>query len=89
MNRFGVFDADQLLIQAAIEVAQVVRVESQLIQNGRVNSANMQRILYCFSAQFIGRPVRDATLDAATSHPHGEAVRVVISSGTLSYSAVG
>ncbi len=38
VDRFGSFDADQLLIQTAVEISQSIRVQAELVQNRGVHA---------------------------------------------------
>src|SRR5215207_6882508 len=75
LDRLGAFDADELLVQPAVEVRQPVRVQPELLQHGRVHVLDMEAVLDRRGAEFIGRADADAALDAAAGQPHREAVR--------------
>ena len=40
-DRFDGYHADKLLIEAIVEIAQMVRIEAQLVQDGRVKVSDM------------------------------------------------
>lgn len=78
LDRFNVFDTDEFLVEAVVEVAEAVGVEAELVQDRRVESLDVHGVFDGGGAEFIGRADADAALDAATGSPHGEAVGVVI-----------
>ena len=51
-NRLGPFDADQFVLQAAIEIGQVIGVEPHLLQDGGVQMFDVQRISHGHRAEF-------------------------------------
>src|SRR5262245_59402170 len=80
-NRRDWFDADELLLEAAIEIRQPVRIESHLLEHGCVQPLHMEWRVDCGRAKFVRRADAHAALGPTASHPHGEAVRVVIAAG--------
>ena len=58
-DRLGPFGADQLFVQAAVEVGQAVGVHAHLVQDGGVQAADVEAILDGGAAQLVGRA--DAT----------------------------
>src|SRR5262249_29443658 len=57
---------------------QAPRIESQLMQNRRMDVGDVMTIMYAVEAQLVGRAVNYATLDPASGHPGGESEGVVI-----------
>src|SRR6185436_13785081 len=55
------------------------RVEAQLLENCGMDVGDIVTLLDGVKSDFVGRPVRDAALDAATCHPNGESIRMMIS----------
>ena len=78
VNRLGAFHADQALIQPPVKVAQLVRVEAKLLENGGMQMLDVEWFLDRGTAQLICLANTNPTLDAAASHPHGEAVTIMI-----------
>src|SRR5437764_1500242 len=83
MDRLGPFDPDELLVQAAVEVAQSVGVEAELMQDRSMEPLDMEPVRDGGAAELVGLADAGAPLDAAAGQPHREAVRVVISAGAL------
>ncbi len=63
-------DFGQALLPCQVEIAERILVESQLIQNGRVEITEMIWLLDDFEPEFVGRTDHLATLDARASHLH-------------------
>src|SRR5437764_11509438 len=81
MDRLSSLDADELLVQAAVEVAESVGVEAELVQECRMEPLDMEPVLDGGAAELVGLADAGAALDAAAGQPHGEAVRVMIAAG--------
>ncbi|CAD72466.1 hypothetical protein-transmembrane prediction [Rhodopirellula baltica SH 1] len=79
----NVFDANQFLVQATIEVGQMVWIESHLMQDRGVQVTDVQRVFDRGGTELVGRPVADAAFDSASGHPHGESVGVVVSAAAV------
>ena len=78
------FDADELLVQPAVEVGEPVGVEAHLLQHGGVQVLDVEAVVDGGrAAEFVGLADADAPLDAAAGHPHGEAVGVVVAARAL------
>ena len=45
MNRLGAFDADKLLVQSVVKVRESVWVEPHLVQDGRVQVADVEAVV--------------------------------------------
>lgn len=80
LDHLGGFHARQPLIQALVAVDQSFVVDPQHVEDGCVEVSNMDRILHDVVGEIIRLSVDRASLDAATSHPHGEASGMVVSS---------
>ena len=64
---------------AALElVRQLLVVDAQAVQNRGLQIVDVHRIRDDVVAEVVGLAVRDAGLDAAAGHPHGEAARMMI-----------
>ena len=83
MNRLGAFNSNQPLVEAVVEEAQLVGVESHLGQYGRVQVPDVEAILYGMTSKLICLSNTDAALDAASRHEHREPVGVVVTPGSL------
>src|SRR6266851_1798474 len=57
---------------------QLARIESELVQNGRMDIGNVVAALDSVETQFVGRAVYDASLDTAAGQPGGKAVRMMV-----------
>ena len=79
MNRLGAFNSNQPLVEAVVEEAQLVGVESHLGQYGRVQVPDVETILDGMGSELIGLPDADTSLDASARHEHRETVGVVVS----------
>ena len=76
----GRFDPGDLFVQSAVGIDEAVVVDAQLMKNGGIEVADMDRVLGHAPAVVIGFPVGDASLDPAAGHPDGEGPSVVIPS---------
>ena len=72
------FDAGGSGIQAIVCKGEAIVIDAQLVQDGRVDVAHMNRIFYDIVAEVIGLAVNYTFLDSATCHPHGETTRMMI-----------
>ena len=75
---FRWMDTGQFVIQAAVEVRQLAMVESHLVQNRRVQIADVTSVYDGLMAEFIGLAVGHSVFDASTCHPVGKPERVVV-----------
>src|SRR5437879_13614597 len=80
-DRLGAFDPDELLVQAAVEVAESVGVEPELVQDRSMKLLDMEPVLDGGAAELVGLADAGAPLDPAAGQPHCEAVRVVVAPG--------
>ena len=53
VNRLDLFDSDQFLIESAVEVGELVRVEPELMQDRSVQVLHADRVLDRAAAQFV------------------------------------
>jgi hypothetical protein len=51
---------------------QLTGIESELVENRSVDVGHIMSMLDRVKAEFVGRPMCNATLDPATSHPNGK-----------------
>src|SRR5262245_37480632 len=77
-DRLRAFDADEFLVEAAVEVAESIGIEAQQMQRGGVDGLDMQAVIDGCGAEFVGGAVTDSAFNSASCHPHGETPRVVI-----------
>src|SRR5262249_5021540 len=73
----------QAKIPAGITVGEFLMVESEQVEDRRVEIVNGDLFLDRFEPEFIGGSVGYASLDATAGQPHGESVRIVISAIAL------
>src|SRR5579872_1441693 len=71
-------DARQALVQALELVDQLLVVQAQQVEDGRVDVPDMHRVLHDVVAEVVGLAVRDARLDARAREPVDEAARVMV-----------
>src|SRR5437867_3525977 len=82
-DRLSPLDPDELLMQSAIEVAQAVGVEAELMQDRSMEPLDMEPVLAGGAAELVGLADARAPLDPATGQPHGEPVRVMVATGSF------
>ena len=80
LYRMGRFDPGDLFVQSPVGIDEAVVVDAQLMKNGGIEVADMDRVLGHAPAVVIGLPVGDASLDPAAGHPDGEGPSVMIPS---------
>ena len=76
----GFFDAREALVEALVFDAEAFVVESELVEDGGVEVADVDGIFDDVVTELVSLAVGLARLDAATSHPHREAAGMVIAS---------
>ncbi len=83
MDRLGSFDADQLLVEAVVEVGEPVRVEAHLLQDRGVEVLHVVAIGDGGAAEFVGSPTLTPPLMPPPASHMVKTVRVVIATGSL------
>src|SRR5687768_1937283 len=73
VNGLGTLDAHELLVQPAVEVAQPLGVDAELVEDGGVKVLHVQAVADGVGAEVVGLADGHAALHAAAGHPHGEA----------------
>ena len=69
---------------AALELeGELLVVEAEQVQQGRVQVVDVGLVLDAVEAEFVGLAVGDAGADAAAGEPHGEGVDVVVAAGLV------
>src|SRR3982750_1573705 len=63
LDRLCPFDADQLLIEPAVEVGQAVRVDAELVERGGVEVLDLEAVGHRCGAEFVGLADGGAALD--------------------------
>ena len=58
---------------------QLLVVNSETMEDGRVEIVNVSRILHDVVTVIVGFPIGGAWPDASTRHPHGKTARVMVS----------
>jgi hypothetical protein len=76
-NRFRVLDADEVLVQAAIEEAEAVGVEAELATNRGVEVLHLERVLDGLAAALVGLADADTALDSAAIKRYGLRLRAL------------
>ena len=78
MDRLSAFHSDQSLVQACIEVGQIVGWKTHQAQDRGMQMFDMEPIADSLASQLIGLAHTDPTLNATSGHPHGKTVGIVI-----------
>src|SRR5581483_1447665 len=65
-------------VSARVAVGELLVIDTQQIENGRVQIVDGDTILDGFESELIGAAVYQAALGATARQPHGIAVRIVI-----------
>ena len=74
-------DVSEVLLEAfVLGHFHSMRVQAQLMQQGRMNIGDVMGMFHGMKANFIGLSVGPTTLNAPTCHPDGKTVRVMIPS---------
>src|SRR5262249_26544030 len=66
------------LVAAVVEEGQLLVVQTEAVQDGRVDVVQMDRLLHRIQADLIGRPEGEGAPHAAARHPHRDPIVVVI-----------
>lgn len=74
----GMFDASEPLIQALKPIGKTLMVDAEAMLHGRIQVADMDGVAGYVVAEVVGFAVGGAAFDAAPSHPHGKATRMVV-----------
>src|SRR5260370_13568170 len=80
-------DVGKAVIAALEAVGQLLVVQAEQVQNGRLEVMDVDRILDDVIAQLVSCAEGQAALDAAAGQPHGEGVRVVVAAPPLQAAA--
>src|SRR5215472_13041917 len=64
--------AGQFLFQSLKSIVQLVMIEAEQIEHGRVQVANLNRILDDFVPHIVGLSIADAGFHSTAGHPDGE-----------------
>ena len=72
------FDTDEALVETLVGEGEFVGVDAELVENGGLKIGNVDGIFCDVVADVVCSSVGSG-FDAATCHPHGEGVGVVIS----------
>lgn len=82
-------DIRQAVVATLMEVGQSRVIHAHQVEDGGVEVVDMDAIGDGGEAEFVGFAVGLASLDFPACHPHGEAIRVVISTGFVDPFAEG
>lgn len=75
---YGTMEFGEAFFTAKMEIRELVLVEAELIQNGRMEISEVNPISHGVDTQIIRSADYGAALDAASSHPPGKASRAMI-----------
>ena len=76
----GGFNASEALIEALVFEGKFFVIETELVEDGGVNIAKMNRVFDRVQTDGVRGADDPAPFDATTSHPHREAQIVVVAS---------
>ena len=79
-------DAREALVQTLEREAQLLVVDTELMQDRRVQVADLHGIAHDVVAELVGLPVGDAALDAAARQPGRETARGGITAVVIAWS---
>ena len=80
----GTFDANETLVETTVEIAESIRIESQLIEDGCMDSFDVRSFFHSIGTEFVRLPVAHTAFDAAAGQPHCEPVSIVVAAGSRS-----
>jgi len=83
----GTVDVGEAMVAAAVTVGQALVVESEAVEEGGVEIVDVDRVLHGLAPEIVGLPMDQASADAASGHPDGETLMVVVAAVVLA--AVG
>ena len=69
-------------VAPSVAVGQPLVVKAHQVQNRRMEVMDWNDVLLCLEAKIIRSTVDSSAFDAATRHPHREAVRIMITALT-------
>src|SRR5215470_14273646 len=75
--------AGQLLFQPLERIGELTIVESQHVQHGGVQVADVHGVFYDFIPHLVSLPVCDSILYSAASQPDGESAWIVVAAYVL------
>jgi hypothetical protein len=78
-------DTGQALIQALVREAQLLVVDAQLVQHGRMQITDGYRIANDVVAEIVCLTIRHPALDAAAGHPCGKAAGMVVAAVIVAF----
>src|SRR5438128_20280 len=71
-------DFGQALAPSLVEVRQRILIQTELMQDGGVDIAQVMRVIDGSETDLVGGSRNRSAADAAAGHPHGEAGVVVV-----------
>src|SRR5262249_21145458 len=71
-------DIGQAEIATVVAVRQLLMIQADQMQDGRVQVVDADAVLDGLEADLVSRAVMDAALHSAAGHPDGERMRVVV-----------
>ncbi len=74
-------DAGKALVQALVAEREPAMIEPQQLQDGRMEVADVHWVLGNVVRELVGLTVARPALRASSSHPQGEAARVMVTLG--------
>src|SRR5262249_52992960 len=77
LNHFSLYQR-QALVAAEVGIGEVVLVKAEEVKDGRVDVAEVVRLLDGFESDSVGRADPAAAANTAAGQPHGEAQVVMI-----------
>ncbi len=83
LDHVGFLDAGEFVVEAAVEVGQVMRIEAGQVQDRGVQVADVAAVDDRFVAELVGLAITGPPLHAAARHPVEEALRVMVAAAVL------
>ena len=77
----GTSDVGEAEAAAVVGVGELLVIEAELVEDGGVDVVDVGFVDGGVVADFVGFAVAHAAFDAASGHPGGEAMRVVVTAG--------
>jgi len=71
-------DVGETEVAAAVPVGQFLVIDSQLVQDRRMEIVDVYAILDGFETKFVGAAMRDAALESAARQQHRVTLAVVV-----------
>ena len=71
-------DVSEAEVSTAVTIGELFVIEAELVEHGRVEVVHMDFVSHGLKTEVIGRAVNVSSFDAATCHPGGETIVIVV-----------